>query len=365
MPTTFNVISLGIQADIDTTEGNNIAEGASALVGSTFGSLGDSLNDQIQTFSPGSTGFAGGTTTAYDMDNNVSSETFSIDGGPDQTFDGTSIYNATITYIDGTTATITAVIFQDTNGNTYLAPEFSANADQAALEAQPIRSITLDSLSGNTFSGLTGDRQTGNFAVCFAEGTLIRTPFGDRPVQSLIAGDLVETADNGAQPIRWIGGRSVPAIGPMAPIAFAPGSLGSGLPRRRMMLSRHHRVMLRNAVANRMTGIPEVLVPAHRLEDLGGVCTVQDLGFVTYWHFLCDNHEIVFAEGTPAETLYLGTEAKRCLTPEALEEVRALFPDLVGGDASHPAARTLMDGARGKTLIQRLQRNRKPAVAPV
>ena len=150
MPTTFNVISLGVQADIDTTEGNTTAENASALVGLTFGGIGNSLNEQIQTLSPGSTGFAGGTSTAYDM-NNSPAETFRINGGPEQTFDGTSIYNATITYTDGSTANITAVLFQDTAGNTYLAPEFTANPDMTALQAGPIRSLTLDSLFGKSF----------------------------------------------------------------------------------------------------------------------------------------------------------------------------------------------------------------------
>jgi hypothetical protein len=54
-------------------------------------------------------------------------------------------FAATLTYVDGTTATITAVVFQDHDGNTCVAPQLSYNADQAAMEAHPIEAITLDS----------------------------------------------------------------------------------------------------------------------------------------------------------------------------------------------------------------------------
>ena len=124
MPTTFNVISLGNFASIDPTEGNIQFENAASLVGQTFGGVGNSLVNDIQSFSTGSTGFGGGNTSAYDMNNSASNEAFSINGGPDQVFNGTALYNATITYIDRTTATITAVVFQDSAGNTYLSRNF-------------------------------------------------------------------------------------------------------------------------------------------------------------------------------------------------------------------------------------------------
>jgi hypothetical protein len=88
--------------------------------------------------------------------------TFRINGGADQTIDGLAVYNATITYTDGTTATITAVVAQDTAGNLYLVPESTYNADQAALEVKPIRSLTMDSVSSNTTS-LAANRYAANF----------------------------------------------------------------------------------------------------------------------------------------------------------------------------------------------------------
>lgn len=176
MPTAFNVISLGTTLDMDTAEGNTVGENASALVGTTFGSVGDPLHSHVQAFSPGSVGATDNATNVYDTNNNLAGDNFRIDGGADQTFDSISVFSATITYTDGTTASISAVVFQDTSGNTYLAPETTFNADQAALEAGPIRSLTLDNLNSNN-SNLTAIRETGNFVE--ADGTIDGTSGND------------------------------------------------------------------------------------------------------------------------------------------------------------------------------------------
>ncbi len=167
---TFDVFYLGTAADIDPTEGNSASENAGALVGTTFGSIAAPLFNQIQSFAPGTAGFGGGNTAGYDVDNTVTNDQFTIDGGPDQTLDGTAIYNATITYADGSTATITATLVQDTAGNLYLMPEATVNADQAALEAMPIRSLTLNSVS-STPSYAIGDRVAGSYPDAVVDGT--------------------------------------------------------------------------------------------------------------------------------------------------------------------------------------------------
>jgi hypothetical protein len=353
MPTTFNVFQLGVQPVIDPTEGNDTAENASALVGLTFGAQGSPLLGSAAVLSAGS--FTGGNATAYDMNNSVSSDTFRINGGPLQTYDGSAVYFATITYLDGTTATISAVIIQDSAGRTYWVPEFSSNADQAAMEAKPIRSLTLDGLEGNTYSGTTADRQPWNYLICYVRGTRILTPDGERPIEKLRPGDLVTTRDNGAQPVRWIGCSRIAARGRFAPVRFARGSLGRGLPRRDLLVSRQHRMLLRSPVVERMFGTQEVLVPAVKLLGLTGASLEETGGAVDYLHLLTDRHEIIFAEGAPSETLLTGPEARRALGPEALEEIETLFPGLIDAVAA-PACLVVRD-ARIARLIARHNQN--------
>ncbi len=175
MATTFDVIYLGVQADMDTVNGDRVAENAAALEGLTIGTATDPLHDRIQTLSPGSTGYTGGSTAdAYDQDQ--ARETFSSDGGPEQSYDMGMAFAATLTYVDGTTATITACVLQDQHGNAYLVPHESYDADQAAMEAQPITAITLDSAvyADGVDDGyaLTADRYDADFATPFAvDGT--------------------------------------------------------------------------------------------------------------------------------------------------------------------------------------------------
>ena len=172
MPTTFNAIYLGSSAtQLDPTEGNTSAENAGSFVGQTFGSGGDPLLTHVVSVS---TNDLGGTSGALDQNNSSSNDTFTTDlgsGTTTQIFDATAIYNATITYTDGTTATVTAVIVQDTAGNLFLFPETTNNGDTAAYEAQAIESITLNSVSGSSYSGATANRYLTGFDDGVVDGT--------------------------------------------------------------------------------------------------------------------------------------------------------------------------------------------------
>jgi hypothetical protein len=357
MATSFTVFSLGQLADIDTTEGNTNAENASALVGLTFGGENDALLNSAQTFSPGRTGYTGGTSTAYDQDNSPA-ETFKINGGADQTFDSSVVYNATITYTDGTTAQITAVVFQDTNGNTYWAPEFSSNADQTAMEAAAIRSLTLDSLSGSSYSGMTGTRETWNYVTCYVRGTLILTDTGECPIENLQVGDLVMTRDHGLQPIRWVGYSTAVAQGKLAPVLIARGAMGGGMPKRDLYVSRQHRMVLQSKVAERIFGTAEILAPAIKLIAMPGIEVTARPTTVTYFHMMTDRHEIIFAEGSQSETLLTGPQARDAMGPEAVEELERLFPQVMA-QVLAPALPIFRDSRLAK-LFHRHLKNGKP-----
>ena len=360
MPTSFTVFSLGVLPLIDPVEGNNNAEGANLLLGQTFGSQGNALLNNAATLTPIS--FAGGNTTAYDMNNLASNDTFSINGGPPQTFDGVAAYGATITYIDGSTATITAVIFQDTAGNTYWAPQISPNPSQVAMEALPIRSLSLNSIVQNTaISGLAADRQTWNYLLCFAAGTRILTPDGEVPIDKLKPGDPVQTADHGARPIRWIGAATVAGVGAFAPVRIEPGALGEGYPARPLVLTRQHRVLIRSRIGERQLGSREVLVPAIGLVGLPGISLEPQPDGITYLHLLFDRHEIVFADGAPTESLYPGPMARQALGPDAVAEIEALFPGLL--DAETAKARPFLTGRPLRNLLSRHVRHGRPLLA--
>ena len=356
MPTTFNVISLGQLADMDLVEGDVYADNASALVGLTFGGVQNALADDFVIFSPGTTGYTGGVADSYDQAN-VSNDTFRIDGGPEQVFDSTARFFATLTYIDGTTAAVEVVLFQDTLGNSYIAPDFSANSNQALLEGGAIRSIRLDSISFNNTDGLVADRQSFNYVACFTLGALIETDAGPRKIETLQAGDLVRTRDHGYQALRWIGQAKRKAVGSLVPVRIKAGALGCGLPERDILVSQQHRMLLRSRIAERLTGSVEVLVPAKKLLCVPGVELAEDIKQVTYLHLLFDRHEIVYVEGTPTESLLTGEQALTAIGPDALAEITELFPELI--DSAGTPARPIPTPNQMGQLVYRHWKNQR------
>lgn len=96
-----------------------------------------------------------------------------------------------------------------------------------------------------------------NAAPCFVLGTLIRTPYGDIPVEDLEQGDLVETFDNAAQPVRWVGHRTVPATGHLAPIRINANTFGE---HSTLLVSPQHRILIRDSLAELLFDDAEVLV---------------------------------------------------------------------------------------------------------
>ena len=171
MATTFNWIYLGtLGTQLDPTEGNTVAENINSIIGSTFGSAGAPLYNSITSATMVN---VGGSATALDGNNNVANDQFTTNIGAGTqtfTFDISVIVNATVTYADGTTGTVTAVLAQSTTGQLFLVPETAANADTNVYEAKPILSITFNSVS--TYSGNLGtDRQVTGWDDGYVEGT--------------------------------------------------------------------------------------------------------------------------------------------------------------------------------------------------
>lgn len=135
---------------------------------------------------------------------------------------------------------------------------------------------------------------------CFVTGTLIRTRYGDVPVEALRPGDeIVTLLPDGHRPVRWVGHRSVrPASHPLRadlhPIRVTAGTFGPGLPARDLYLSPDHALFARGS-----------LVPVKHLVNGTSISRVE-LEAVTYWHVEFDRHDVLLAEGLPAES-YLDT----------------------------------------------------------
>jgi hypothetical protein len=164
------------------------------------------------------------------------------------------------------------------------------------------------------YSGL--DAST--FTVCFAAGTRILTDRGEAPVESLRAGDLVATLGQGGAPfapVLFLGQRRIRLAGRaaagLAPIRIRAGALAESTPHRDLLVSPDHCLFLDG-----------VLVPARLLVNGQTITLEHGLAEVTYYHIELPRHDVVLADGAPAESwLDCGNRAWFANAPAALLRV--------------------------------------------
>lgn len=180
---------------------------------------------------------------------------------------------------------------------------------------------SIDNGSGVTDTAFV----TINTIPCFVAGTHILTVEGERLVETLKAGDLVETMDAGPQPIRWIGRREVVAEGALVPVHICAGAFGE---HRDLWVSPQHRILIKNGKADLWFGNEEVLVAA---KDLVNDITVRRdtaRAKVEYVHLLFDEHQVVFSEGLPTESFLPGPHTMSGFETEIFDEICAIFPEI-------------------------------------
>lgn len=161
--------------------------------------------------------------------------------------------------------------------------------------------------------------------VSFVRGTLITLANGEqRRIEALRPGDRVLTRDHGAQALRWVGRATLRAVGAFAPVVIAAGALGNSGD---LIVSQHHRMFLYQRQRSAGLATSELLVQAKHLVDDDRIF-VREGGFVDFFSLVFDRHEIIYAEGVPAESLMVTEAIVSRLPPELAEEVRQMFPGL-------------------------------------
>lgn len=150
---------------------------------------------------------------------------------------------------------------------------------------------------------------------CFTPGTQIETFDGVRSVEDICEGDLLRTADDGYQPVEWVGRCKVPARGKYAPIRIAQGALGNT---RDLIISPQHRVLVEGWEAELYAGHDAVLVSARHLVD-GKKVQVMEGGDVVYIHLGFARHVLIRSDGMWTESHFLSVAG--------FSETAALFPD--------------------------------------
>jgi len=169
-------------------------------------------------------------------------------------------------------------------------------------------------------SGEPSHNPGGNNQNCFLRGTSIKTPTGEVCIEDLRIGDNIETMNGKAATVRWIGRQVYKRNSPswaasVMPIRISRHAFDQRTPHSDLYLSPNHALY-----------IDGVLI---RAKDLVNGLSIApslpaDRQIIEYFHIVLDTHEVVFAEGAPAETFLLRDSNHESFTNFA--EYTRLYP---------------------------------------
>ena len=172
---------------------------------------------------------------------------------------------------------------------------------------------------------------------CFLRGTNILTAEGERKIEDLAVGDLLPTMFGRLRPVQWIGRfpfkKSDPSkawIKEALPVRIARSALGPDLPHADLYVTAHHCLLIDGVLAPAemlINGTTITRFEAHELDEL------------EYFHVKLESHDVIYAEGAPAETLLEVNESavnfadylRRYGTPAAEEARCAPYVHAFGG----------------------------------
>ncbi len=169
--------------------------------------------------------------------------------------------------------------------------------------------------------------------ICFTPGTRIMTPEGLMLIEDLREGDQVQTKDNGAQSIQWIGSRRMTgarlfAMPKLRPVRISAGFFGDDQPDEDLVVSPEHRILMQGAVAQDLFNTPEVLVAAKDLINGDTVTVDLKMREVTYVHLLFDRHQVMWANGVETESFHPASAALGSLDEVDRMRLLATHPEL-------------------------------------
>jgi Hint domain len=153
--------------------------------------------------------------------------------------------------------------------------------------------------------------------VCFMADTLIQTPDGKTPVQELKIGDRVLTREGQSVPVRWIGRQTIASqfMDELhKPIRVKAGAFQDNVPCRDLVVSPAHALL-----------VDDVLIQAGALVNDVSIVREHDVPDVfSYYHIEVDDHSLILAENTPAETFVDNVDRANF---DNWDEYLALYPE--------------------------------------
>ena len=234
----------------------------------------------------GSISWTGSETSVSEVPSSVNSgDDGLLDEGADWFFISSITYTGYVVGFGGETF----AIFSD--GNNYFIPYNPGDGVDLAPLANGGQSTGYTPTGAQVFN-------------CFATGTRIATPDGDRTIETIKPGDLVLTHDGRAAPVIWRAWQSV--VNPRnlsvgrSPVRIEAGALGPDLPNGPLTVTADHALLFDDMLINAGTLVNGTTIRLLPLEEMPAR--------FNYWHVELEKHECIVANGVPAESFidYVG-----------------------------------------------------------
>ena len=136
---------------------------------------------------------------------------------------------------------------------------------------------------------------------CLLRGTNIRTTAGHRKIEDLATGDRLPTVFGGVRSIQWIGRFPIKKSDPSRPwpkqalpVRIARSAISPDVPHADLLVTGAHAVLIDGLLIPAANLINSTTITLHEAHD------VDELEF---FHIKLENHDAIYAEGTPVETM--------------------------------------------------------------
>lgn len=215
---------------------------------------------------------------------------------------------------------------------------WTARPDRRPLRAMPrTRRYEVAYLGHNTeiadFTRLAPAMPIFEDAFCaVARGTIIATDDGPIAIEDLLPGTLVQTRNNGPQPVLWIGSMSVvpnaenqtDGMGKLSRITA--DSFGLGRPMPDLLLGPRARLFRQDASLISAMGTTAALAPITAFTDGDTVLEITPVTPVPVYHLAFERHQIISANGLEIESYHPGSRNELHLTGQMRALFLAMFP---------------------------------------
>jgi hypothetical protein len=247
--------------------------------------------------------------TRYDASSPGSSGPYTLSDGRDGAVDGTTTLGDLVYYID--------------SSGTYQAQVIAlADGDDPIIQFLSGGGTWIVSNNPSLPQGGTvNTSNTGSYIYCFLGGTRIMTPQGEIEVERLAIGEPVLTAEGAPVPVKWIGCQTVSTFfGPaerLMPVRISAGALGNGLPHSDLTVTADHGMLVEGVICHAGALVNGETITRVPLSEMGESFSV--------YHIETEEHEIILANGAPAET-FIDNVSRRVFDNYA--EFEALYGDV-------------------------------------